>query len=75
MSNEQRKILLKTDTKRITLELGHEGKFVAKATGFDDERAVVYPLEKIEITVSEGRWIITKVPAPAAPPVGWFGDV
>jgi hypothetical protein len=33
MSNEQRKILLKTDTKTITLELGPEGKFSAKATG------------------------------------------
>jgi hypothetical protein len=33
MSNERPKILLKTDTETITLELGWEGKFSAKARG------------------------------------------
>ena len=33
MSNERPEILLKTDTKTITLELGCEGKFSAKARG------------------------------------------
>jgi hypothetical protein len=38
MSNERPEILLKTDTKTITLELGREGKFSAKATGVRREQ-------------------------------------
>jgi hypothetical protein len=65
MSNEQRKILLKTDTKTIMLELGREGKFSAKATGWDKNK-VIKPGEKIEISVVHGRWLIVKMPATTA---------
>ena len=64
MSKERPKILLKTDTKTITLELGHEGKFSAKATGWDENK-VIKPGEKIEISLADGHWRIVKVPAPA----------
>ena len=65
MSNEQRQILRKTDTKTITLELGREGKFSAKATGWDENR-VLKPGEKIEISAVHVRWLIVKMPATAA---------
>jgi hypothetical protein len=54
-------ILLKTGTKTILLELGHEGKFSAKAQGWD-ENQVITPGEKIELSVVQGRWLIVKVP-------------
>jgi hypothetical protein len=57
MSKERPEILLKTDTKTIMSELGREGKFSAKATGWD---------EKIEISAVHGPWLIVKVQAPSA---------
>ena len=45
MSNERPEILLKTDSKTIILELGREGKFAAKATGWDENK-VIKPGEK-----------------------------
>jgi hypothetical protein len=65
MSNERPKILLKTDTKTITLELGREGKFAAKATGWDENK-VIKSDEKIEISAVHGPWLIVKMPATAA---------
>jgi hypothetical protein len=62
MSKERPKILLKTDTKTITLELGHDGKFSAKATGWDENR-VIKPGEKSEISAVHVRWLIVKMPA------------
>jgi hypothetical protein len=64
-SKERPEILLKTDTKTITLELGREGKFSAKAMGWDENK-VLKPGEKIEISLAEGRWPIVKMPATAA---------
>jgi len=46
------------------LELGREGKFSAKATGWDENK-VIKPGEKIEISAVHGRWLIVKVPPPA----------
>jgi hypothetical protein len=46
------------------LELGREGKFSAKATGWDENK-VIKPGEKIEISLADGHWRIVKVPAPA----------
>jgi hypothetical protein len=62
MSDERPEILLKTDSKTITLELGREGKFSAKSTG-GDENKVIKPGEKIEISAVHGRWLIVKMPA------------
>ena len=65
MSEERPEILLKTDSKTVMLELGREGKFSAKATGWDENK-VLKPGEKIEISVVHSRWLIVKMPATAA---------
>jgi hypothetical protein len=57
-------ILLKTDTKTIMLELGHEEKFSARAMGWTKIQ-VIKPGEKIEISAVHGRWLIVKMPATA----------
>jgi len=54
MSKKRPEILLKTDTKTIMWELGREGKFSAKATGWDENK-VLKRGEKIEISLAEGR--------------------
>jgi hypothetical protein len=64
MSKERPEILLKTDTKTIMLELGHEEKFSARAMGWTKIQ-VIKPGEKIEISLPEGRWLIVKMPPPA----------
>ena len=53
-------ILLKTGTKTIVLELGHEGKFSARAQGWD-ENQVIKSGEKIELSVVHGQWLIVKM--------------
>ena len=65
MSNERPEILLKTDSKTIILELGREGKFSAKATGWDENK-VIKPGERIEVSAVHGRWLTVKMPATAA---------
>jgi hypothetical protein len=57
-------IVLKTDMKTILFEFGREGKFSAKATGWDENK-VIKPGEKIEISLAEGPWLIVKMPPPA----------
>jgi hypothetical protein len=44
------------------LDLGREGKFSAKATGWDENK-VIKPSEKIEISAVHVRWLIVKMPA------------
>jgi hypothetical protein len=53
-------VLLKTGTKTIVLELGHEGKFSARAQGWD-ENQVIKSGEKIELSVVHGQWLIVKM--------------
>ena len=65
MSNEGPEILLKTDSRTILLELRREGKFSAKATGWDENK-VIKPGERIEVSAVHGRWLIVKVQAPSA---------
>jgi hypothetical protein len=65
MSKERPEILLKTDSKTVMLKLGREGKFSAKATGWDENK-VIKPGEKIEISAVHGPWLIVKMPATAA---------
>jgi hypothetical protein len=62
MSKERPEILLKTDSKTVMLKLGREGKFSAKATGWDENK-VIKPSEKIEISAVHVRWLIVKMPA------------
>jgi hypothetical protein len=54
MSKERPEILLKTDTKTITLELGREGKFSTKAKRCG--AGVVNRGEQIEIGLENGHW-------------------
>jgi hypothetical protein len=49
------------------LKLGREGKFSAKATGWDENK-VIKPGEKIEISAVHGPWLIVEMPATAADP-------
>jgi hypothetical protein len=57
-----RRIILKTDERKIHLELGLEGKFAAKSTGWDENR-VFLEGDKPEVAVVNGRWVLTHLPA------------
>ena len=41
MAKREPQIILKTDERKIHLELGLEGKFAAKSTGWDENRVLV----------------------------------
>jgi hypothetical protein len=49
------------------LELGLEGKFAAKSTGWDENR-VFLEGDTLEITVKGGRWVLTHLPTKPATP-------
>jgi hypothetical protein len=67
MAKREPQIILKTDERKIHLELGLEGKFVAKSTGWDENR-VILEGDKLEVAVNNGRWVLIHEPAkPAAP--------
>jgi hypothetical protein len=67
MSKREPQIILKTDERKIVLELGLQGKFAAKSTGWDENR-IFLEGDKLEVQVKNGRWVLTHVPAkPAAP--------
>jgi hypothetical protein len=48
------------------LELGREGKFVAKTTSWDENR-VFLEGDRLEVSVKHGRWVLTHVPAKPRP--------
>ena len=51
----------------MVLELGLEGKFSAKSTGWDENR-VLLEGDRLEVAVKNGRWVLTLLPAkPRAP--------
>ena len=52
-------ILLITENKTVLLELGHDGKFSAKSTGWEENRVFLQG-EELVIRVEGGRWFITK---------------
>jgi hypothetical protein len=54
-------IILKTDECQVALELGLEGKFAAKSTGWDKNR-VFLEGDRLEIEVKGGRWVLTHQP-------------
>ena|SRR6476620_5180494 len=62
MSKREPQIILKTDERKVELELGLEGKFAAQSTGWD-ENQVFLEDDKLEVAVENGRWC-------CAPP-GW----
>jgi hypothetical protein len=70
MSKREPQIILKTDERKVLLELGLEGKFAAKSTGWDENR-VFLEGDRLVIEVKSGRWVLIHEPAkPAAPKLG-----
>ena len=61
-------IILKTDERYIGLQLGRDGKFVAKSTGWDENR-VFLGGDKLEAAVRNVRWVLTHLPAGPLPAV------
>jgi hypothetical protein len=55
MVKREPQIILKTDERKIHLELGLGGKFAAKPTGWDKNR-VFLEGDKLEVAVVNGRW-------------------
>ena len=67
MGKREPQIILKTDERNIILELGLQGKFAAKSTGWDVNR-VFLEGDKLEVEVKNGRLVLTHVPTkPIAP--------
>jgi hypothetical protein len=67
MGKREPQIILKTDERKVVLELDLEGKFAAKSTGWDENR-VFLEGDKLEVEVKNGRWVLTHRPAkPVAP--------
>ena len=71
VSKREPQIVLKTDERKVLLELGHDGKFAAKSTGWDEIR-VFLEGDKLQVEVKFGRWVLMHLPAgprPAPEPV------
>jgi hypothetical protein len=58
----KRETILKTDPRNLYLELGLQGKFAIKSSGWDENR-VLLEGDVLEVAVVKGRWVITHVPA------------
>ena len=61
---------LKTDKRTIFLETSLGGKFIAKSSGWDENRTFLEG-DVLEVAVRNGRWVLTHRPAgprPAPPP-------
>jgi hypothetical protein len=70
MAKREPQIILKTDERKIHLELGLEGQFGAKSTSCDENR-VFLEGDRLEVSVKNGRWVLCHVPGrPAAPKAG-----
>ena len=59
MGKREPQIILKTDERTIVLEIGLEGKFSAKSSGWDEDR-VFLEGDKLEVEVKNGRWVLTQ---------------
>ena len=67
MGKREPQIILKTDERKVVLELGLEGKLSARSTGWDENR-VFLEGDSLEVAVKNGRWVLTHLPAkPRAP--------
>jgi hypothetical protein len=60
-------IILKTDQRTLVLELGLQGKFAAKSSGWD-ENMVFLEGDVFEVSVRNGRWVLTRRQAGPPPP-------
>ena len=54
MGKREPRIILKTDERKVVLELGLEGKFAAKSTGWDENK-VFLERDRLEVAVVNGR--------------------
>jgi hypothetical protein len=61
MGKREPQIILKTDERKLVLELGREGKFAAKSIGWDENR-VFLDGDKLEVAVKNGRQVLTTPP-------------
>jgi hypothetical protein len=58
MGKREPQIILKTDERKIHFELGLEGKFAAKSSGWDENR-VFLEGDKLDVALKNGRWVPT----------------
>jgi hypothetical protein len=65
-ASANRRSFLKNGERSIHLELGGEGKFPAKSSGWDENR-VFLEGDKIEVAAKNGRWVLTHLPASLGP--------
>jgi hypothetical protein len=59
-------IILKTDQRKVVLELSLKGRFEAKSSGWDENR-VFLEGDVLEVSVRNGRWVLCHVPAGPRP--------
>ena len=62
MAAREPKTILKTDERKIHLEIGLGRKFSAKSTSWDENR-VFLEGDKLEVAVVNGRYVLTHLPA------------
>ena len=62
MNKRKRETILKTDQRTLLLELGRQGRFTAKSSGWDENR-VFLEGDVLEVAVVKGPWVPTHVPA------------
>ena len=66
MSEREPRIIMKTDQRSTVIDLQHRGKFVAKSSGWDEDR-IFLEGDKLEVAVKNGRWVLTHLPARPPP--------
>jgi len=67
---QERQIILKTDHRTVSWSWAGGEEFQAKSAGWDENR-IFLEGDFLEVSVRNGRWVLTHVPArprPAPPP-------
>jgi hypothetical protein len=62
MGKREPQIILKTDERKIHLELGLEGKIRSEINGVGRD-PVFLEGDRLEVAVVNGRWVLTALPA------------
>jgi hypothetical protein len=66
MSKREPQIIMKTDQRSTVIDLQRRGKFVAKSSGWDEDR-IFLEGDKLEVAVKNGRWVLMHLPARPPP--------
>jgi hypothetical protein len=66
MSKREPQIIMKTGQRSTVIDLQRRGKFVAKSSGWDEDR-IFLEGDKLEVAVKNGRWVLTHLPARSPP--------